>query len=248
MVYWDIEHLREDLGTELAGSVLVMTSGCYDIFHLGHVCMLEFCAKLGDLVIVIVNGDASVHELKGEYRPIQMAAYRAGVVDACGHVDHVLIWQDSNMIPAIRELEPRYWVKGNRNFDDVLEADHVFKWGGDVICYWNHLRSSTTEIVGKIIAAEGTTDRQVSVSEVSTPVFVTPYQLRVAAHQLEKQVDIEGDRQVGRFYLEGMEFIYTRGGKLDNGEPDAEHTGGDTDAADTPGEGAGEEAEEDVPF
>lgn len=353
MVYYNISHLKDDHGTEIADKDVVMTSGCYDIFHLGHVCMLEFCAKLGDLVIVVVNGDQSAKELKGKHRPIQPSAFRAGVVEACGYVDHVLVWESSDIIPVIHQLEPRFWVKGQRKFDDVLETDAVFHHGGDVICYWNHLESiSTTQIVGRIIAAdhaeqelkdmrsgdylirhagefrpgarfpievdvalispgdlrqvadameglmsehpgspiwvskkgynfqwkpavlnaevpeparvdldlskydigvdkaeEGSSDEQVQWLQIP----VTPQQLRVAAYNLEQQMD---DRTVARFYLGGVEFSYSRGGKLDNGSGDDELPGGETDEdtrreAGDPGDGqtpAGEDKDNDVPF
>jgi rfaE bifunctional protein nucleotidyltransferase chain/domain len=154
MVFYNVTHLKDYLGTELAEKDIVLTCGCYDIFHLGHVSVLEFCAKLGDVVIVAVNGDSSVKEEKGADRPIQMAAYRANVVEACGYVDHVLVWESTDMIPVVHELEPRYFVKGNRKFEDVLETDAVMAHGGDVICFWNHLSASTTAIVGRIIAAD----------------------------------------------------------------------------------------------
>lgn len=151
MIFQSITHLKEELGTELTGAGLVMTGGCFDIFHFGHVHLLELCAKLGDMVIVVVNTDVPVSEMKGIRRPVQPAAFRAGVVEACGYVDHVLIWSSRDVIPVLEELRPHYWVKGRRKYEDVLEAELVCAYGGDLVCYWPSIDVSTSRIIESIV-------------------------------------------------------------------------------------------------
>lgn len=102
--------LRDSLDS--VGKKLVLTNGCFDILHAGHVRYLTEARKLGGALVVAVNSDRSVRALKGESRPINNQDDRAEVIAALKPVDQVIIFDDLRVDQVIREIRPHIWVKG----------------------------------------------------------------------------------------------------------------------------------------
>jgi len=100
---------------------LVLTNGCFDLLHTGHVRYLQQARKLGDALIVAVNSDTSVKELKGPTRPINCERDRAEVLAALRCVDHVTIFHGMRVTDVIRTLRPAIYAKGG---DYTLETLH----------------------------------------------------------------------------------------------------------------------------
>ena len=102
------------LGAEYAarGKKLVLTNGCFDLLHTGHVRYLEEARGCGDALIVAVNSDASVRELKGTDRPLNGELDRAEVLAALRCVDHVTIFTGKRVTDVIRLLRPAIYAKG----------------------------------------------------------------------------------------------------------------------------------------
>ena len=102
------------LGTEYAaaGKRLVLTNGCFDLLHTGHVRYLEQARECGDALLVAVNSDASVRELKGPARPLNSELDRAEVLAALRCVDHVTIFTGKRVTEVIRSLRPAVYAKG----------------------------------------------------------------------------------------------------------------------------------------
>src|SRR5436190_16710006 len=94
------------------GRRLVVTNGCFDILHLGHVTYLEAARQQGDMLLVGINSDASVQELKGAGRPVNFEADRAAVVAALGCVDAVCIFNERSALHFLTASQPDIWVKG----------------------------------------------------------------------------------------------------------------------------------------
>src|SRR5256885_1199354 len=94
------------------GQKLVFTNGVFDILHVGHVRYLEQARELGDALVVALNGDASVRELKGEGRPLANQDERAEVLAALATVDYVTIFDNVSPRDLIAELLPDVLVKG----------------------------------------------------------------------------------------------------------------------------------------
>lgn len=94
------------------GNTIVFTNGCFDILHYGHVKYLNEAKKLGDLLIVGVNSDASVKRLKGEKRPINSENDRANIIASLASVDYAVIFGQDTPLELIRELSPDILVKG----------------------------------------------------------------------------------------------------------------------------------------
>lgn len=122
-----------DLLTDRGTWTVVYTSGVFDILHAGHVDYLEKAKALGDVLVVGVNGDASVRALKGPSRPINSAEQRATVVAGLASVDYVFIFDEMNNNENIRVLKPAVYVKaGDYSKDKLSSAATVESYGGRV--------------------------------------------------------------------------------------------------------------------
>ena len=134
------------------GERIVLTNGCFDILHAGHVAYLEEAAKLGDRLIVAVNSDASVARLKGPQRPINPLSRRMQVLAGLGAVDWVVAFDDDTPAALIGEVLPDVLVKGgDYRPDDIAGADAVRAAGGEVVVLPFVDGVSTTAMVRSIL-------------------------------------------------------------------------------------------------
>lgn len=104
------------------GKKLVLTNGCFDLLHTGHIRYLEQARACGDALIVAVNSDASVRELKGPERPLNGELDRAEVLAALRCVDHVTIFTGKRVTEVIRALRPAVYAKGGDYAPETLDA------------------------------------------------------------------------------------------------------------------------------
>jgi len=113
----------ESLGKEYAaaGKKLVLTNGCFDILHTGHVRYLQQARECGDALLVAVNSDASVRELKGPTRPLNGELDRAEVLAALRCVDHVAIFTGKRVTEVISKLRPSIYAKGGDYTVETLD-------------------------------------------------------------------------------------------------------------------------------
>ena len=133
------------------GEKLVMTNGCFDILHAGHVHYLEQAAQLGDRLIVAVNGDASVRRLKGPERPVNTLDNRMQVLAALASVDWVVPFYEDTPERLICQITPHVLVKGGDNDPTNIPGNRcVWEAGGDVIVLDYIDGVSTTELVRRI--------------------------------------------------------------------------------------------------
>lgn len=105
-----------------AGRRLVVTNGCFDVIHVGHVRYLRQARSLGDALLVLLNGDASVEALKGPGRPINGAEDRAEVLGALESVDAVAIFDSPRCDEWLRFVEPDVYAKGGDYTPESLDA------------------------------------------------------------------------------------------------------------------------------
>jgi D-beta-D-heptose 7-phosphate kinase/D-beta-D-heptose 1-phosphate adenosyltransferase len=113
---------------------VVFTNGCFDLLHVGHVRCLEQASRLGDRLLVAVNGDASVRELKGPGRPIVPARQRMEILAALACVDWVVPFRGATPLAAIRALRPDVLAKGGDwALDEIVGREDVESWGGRVV-------------------------------------------------------------------------------------------------------------------
>ena len=120
-------------GARALGKRIVMTNGCFDILHVGHVSYLAKAKALGDRLVVAVNDDASVQRLKGHGRPVNTLDRRMAVLEALGAVDWVVAFSEDTPERLIRAVAPDVLVKGgDYRAEDVVGGDWVRRQGGRV--------------------------------------------------------------------------------------------------------------------
>jgi rfaE bifunctional protein nucleotidyltransferase chain/domain len=95
-----------------AGRTIVFANGIFDLLHVGHVRYVAAARKEGDILVVGINSDASARKLKGEGRPILTERARAALVASLAVVDYVVIFDDPNVEPLLREFRPDVHAKG----------------------------------------------------------------------------------------------------------------------------------------
>jgi len=134
------------------GRRVVMANGCFDLLHVGHVRYLAAARKLGDLLIVAINSDASTRALKGEGRPIVSAGERAEILSALECVDYCFVFDELTLDDAIRRLRPDVQAKGtDYTRDSVPERSTVLEVGGRVEIAGDDKDHSTKDLVELIL-------------------------------------------------------------------------------------------------
>jgi D-beta-D-heptose 7-phosphate kinase/D-beta-D-heptose 1-phosphate adenosyltransferase len=134
-----------------AGRPVVLTNGCFDLLHPGHVALLEAARQEGDVLIVALNSDASVRGLKGEGRPLIPEAERAEVLLALESVDRVVVYGEPTPLEVIRTLLPDVLVKGaDWAPDAIVGRSEVEAAAGRVVRVSLLPGRSTSTLVGRI--------------------------------------------------------------------------------------------------
>jgi len=139
--------------TRAAGKRLVVTNGCFDLLHLGHVTYLQQARNLGDALLVGLNGDHSVQQLKGPSRPLNQEADRAGVLAALESVTAVCIFTDKTAIHFLGRARPDIYVKGGDYTVDTINQEErrlVEGGGGKVVILPFLPGRSTTTLLKKL--------------------------------------------------------------------------------------------------
>jgi D-beta-D-heptose 7-phosphate kinase / D-beta-D-heptose 1-phosphate adenosyltransferase len=146
------EELKEEIKkARMRGEKIVMTNGCFDILHAGHVSYLANARKLGDRLIVAVNSDASVKQLKGESRPINPLMQRMIVLGALNSVDWVVPFEEETPQRLIASILPDVLVKGgDYKPENIAGGKEVIEAGGTVKVLNFEDGCSTTNIINAI--------------------------------------------------------------------------------------------------
>ena len=118
-----------------AGKRLAVTNGCFDLLHTGHVLYLQDARAEADVLLVGLNGDASVRELKGPSRPINPALDQAALLAALGFVDGVCVFEDKRATQFLQLAQPDVYVKGGDYTLETLMLMNGARWNGR----WPHL-------------------------------------------------------------------------------------------------------------
>lgn len=134
-----------------AGARLVFTNGVFDLLHVGHVRYLAQARALGDALVVAINSDRSVRELKGPERPVFDQTERAEILAALRHVDYVTIFDDLSPRSLIAKLLPDVLVKGgDYRLDQIHGREEVEAAGGKVIALPFVEGASTTSLIERM--------------------------------------------------------------------------------------------------
>ena len=134
-----------------AGEKIVLTNGCFDLLHVGHIRYLHAAKQLGGRLVVALNADDSVRKIKGEGRPLMPERERAEILAALADVDAVVVFSEPDVRAVIRELRPDVQAKGtDYTADSVPERDEVMAYGGRVEIVGDPKDHSTTEILERM--------------------------------------------------------------------------------------------------
>ena len=132
------------------GSTVALANGCFDLLHLGHVRFLEGAAAEADLLVVGINADDTVSALRGEGRPVQSAAERAGLVAALRPVDYVTIFSEPTADQLIEKLRPEVHCKGTDYSGGVPEEETARRVGARIALVGGPKIRNTTDILKTI--------------------------------------------------------------------------------------------------
>lgn len=148
------EALRQKVqALKRAGKRIVFTNGCFDLLHIGHIRYLKAARAEGDLLVVGVNSDRSVREIKEPGRPVVPENERAEVLASLACVDFVTLFDEPDPLVTIRSLVPDVLVKGaDWEEDAIVGRDVVEARGGRVVRIPLTEGASTTRIIEKILA------------------------------------------------------------------------------------------------
>jgi rfaE bifunctional protein nucleotidyltransferase chain/domain len=139
------------LEARAAGRTVALANGCFDLLHVGHIRYLQGARGQADLLVVAVNGDASVRRLKGEGRPLVSAPDRALLVAALRSVDHVVVFEEDDVRALLLALRPDVHCKGtDYTPDTVPERDVVRSYGGRVAIVGDPKHHDTTALLERI--------------------------------------------------------------------------------------------------
>jgi D-beta-D-heptose 7-phosphate kinase/D-beta-D-heptose 1-phosphate adenosyltransferase len=182
-------HAHHDLGLETLvahleerrrrGQRIVLTNGCFDILHRGHITYLNQARSLGDLLVVGVNSDESIRRLKGPERPINTLEDRMQVLAALSCVNHVVAFEEDTPHRLVKAIRPHVFVKGGDYTRERLpEAALVEELGGRVEILPLVRERSTTKLIHRIRAADGPAE---TISAVRPPHNVSvPFSARLS--------------------------------------------------------------------
>lgn len=151
--YLTINDFRRDfMSIQESSAKIVMTNGCFDVLHPGHIAYLADAKSFGDILIVFVNSDASIRRLKGDSRPIHSEKDRVRALSALRFIDHVVLFEEDTPESIYREFTPDILVKGSDySMEEIVGADHVIKNGGTVKRIELLEDYSTTNIIKRLL-------------------------------------------------------------------------------------------------
>ena len=151
MFHRNQDSLIKTLQSQRQGKKVVFTNGCFDILHMGHVSYLEEAKSCGDILVVGLNTDRSVKELKGPERPLQHEEDRARILTALKAVDHTILFDEETPINLIEAIQPEVLVKGGDwPIDKIVGSSSVLAKGGEVKSLKFIEGRSTTNVFNKI--------------------------------------------------------------------------------------------------
>jgi rfaE bifunctional protein nucleotidyltransferase chain/domain len=138
---------------KLNGDRVVLANGCFDLIHAGHIRYLKASKKKGDVLVVALNSDSSVRELKGEGRPILVEKERGEIIASFYFVDYVTFFDEIKVERVLLALKPHVHAKGSDySVDTVPERETVIQYGGEIAITGGPKIKSTSEVIREIAA------------------------------------------------------------------------------------------------
>ena len=134
-----------------AGKTVVFANGCFDLLHVGHIRYLEAARALGDVLVLGLNGDQSVRQLKGPGRPLMNQQERAEILAALECVDYLVIFDEPTAKKVLETLKPNIHAKGtDYTRESVPERETVLSYGGSIAIVGDPKNHSTKDFLKQI--------------------------------------------------------------------------------------------------
>jgi D-glycero-beta-D-manno-heptose 1-phosphate adenylyltransferase len=134
------------------GKTIVLANGCFDLLHVGHIRYLKGARQLGDVLIVGLNNDDSVRQLKGLGRPLMPEGERAEILEAISCVDYIVIFSEPNVERLLLRIRPDIHCKGtDYTADSVPEREVVRSYGGKVAIVGDPKNHSTRDLIQEVV-------------------------------------------------------------------------------------------------
>jgi rfaE bifunctional protein nucleotidyltransferase chain/domain len=138
-------------GHKKRGERIVLTNGCFDLIHVGHIRYLKEAKDEGDILIVALNSDSSVRKLKGKGRPLLNQEERAEIIASFSFVDYITFFEEPNVVKVLLALEPDIHAKGSDyTKETVPEKDTVKGYGGKIAITGGPKVRSTSQLLEEI--------------------------------------------------------------------------------------------------
>jgi len=149
-----LEDLRDLIAANRAEGIrTVFTNGCFDILHVGHIRCLADAKSRGDKLVVAINSDRSIREMKGPFQPIFPEEERAEMIASFGCVDYVYIFDDLTVDHILRTVQPDVHAKGTDYTEKTVpERATVLSYGGEIAIVGDPKQHSTRDIIRRIQA------------------------------------------------------------------------------------------------
>ena len=145
-------HRLEELSELVRGKKVVLTNGCFDILHVGHVRYLQDARALDDVLVVAINSDSSMRQIKDSGRPILSQEERVALVSALRCVDYVVVFDEPDVSRVLDLLRPSIHAKGTDYTEQTVpERDKVLSYGGAVRITGDPKNHSTRDIIERIL-------------------------------------------------------------------------------------------------
>jgi len=133
------------------GQKIVLANGCFDLIHVGHIRYLREAKDRGDILVVALNSDSSIHRLKGRGRPILQEKERAEILSSFSSVDYVTFFDELNVEKVLLALQPDIHAKGSDYTEDTVpEKETVKHYGGSIAITGGPKVRSTSQLIKEI--------------------------------------------------------------------------------------------------
>lgn len=134
------------------GKKIVLANGCFDLIHVGHIRYLKEAKKKGDVLVLALNSDASIRQLKGQGRPILKEKERVDILNSMSFVDYITIFEEANVENVLLALKPDIHAKGSDYTEETVpERETVQSFGGGIAITGGPKVRSTSQIIKQII-------------------------------------------------------------------------------------------------
>ncbi|MCY4419198.1 MAG: D-glycero-beta-D-manno-heptose 1-phosphate adenylyltransferase [Cytophagales bacterium] len=177
----------KNIGSLPSGSSrVVFTNGCFDILHKGHIHLLYEARKLGDYLVVGLNTDNSIRQIKGPNRPVIPEASRAEVLSAVEYVDSVVFFEEPTPYGLIEQIKPDILVKGADYEGKQIPGEDVVKKYGGKICLISLINNHSTTIFAKALSTPSDGKKEKFKKKTHKDIFIKKEDAEAAWLQTQK--------------------------------------------------------------